>query len=169
MNWYVLYTISYKTTRILNYLNKEKELIAFIPGQEIYMKRNDEIIIKPMFNNYIFVKTDLKQDEFNDVLRKMNSKKDGIIRQLKNEGVSALKEEEIAFFNRILDDTYIARLSYGYQEDGRAVIVEGPLKYYEDRIVKVSKYNSCAFLDLTFFDRKIVLGLHIKSKDELKR
>lgn len=83
MNWYVLYTLSQKSNKIITNLNRKKELIAFIPEYEICHRKTKEITIKPMFSNYIFVKTDLNQSEFNDLLLKMKDENDGLIKQLK--------------------------------------------------------------------------------------
>ena len=52
-----------------------------------------------MFNNYVFVKTHLNQNEFNDLLLKMREENDGLIKQLKNVDATALTEKEIEFFN----------------------------------------------------------------------
>ncbi|WP_050637179.1 transcription termination/antitermination NusG family protein [Candidatus Stoquefichus sp. SB1] len=165
MNWYVLYTLSQKSNKIITNLNRKKELIAFIPEYEICHRKTKEITIKPMFSNYIFVKTDLNQSEFNDLLLKMKDENDGLIKQLKNCETSALRESEIEFFQMILDEQYIVRLSYGYQENGITHVTKGPLKPFEKHIVKVDKHNQCAYLDLLFFDRRIMLGIDIKCKN----
>jgi transcriptional antiterminator NusG len=165
MNWYVLYTLSQKSNKIITNLNRKKELIAFIPEYEICHRKTKEITIKPMFSNYIFVKTDLNQSEFNDLLLKMKDENDGLIKQLKNCETSALRESEIEFFEMILDEQYVVRLSYGYQENGITHVTKGPLKPFEKHIVKVDKHNQCAYLDLLFFDRRIMLGIDIKCKN----
>jgi len=165
MNWYVLYTLGYRTNRIINNLNRHKDIIAFIPEYEICHHKTKEIIIKPMFNNYIFVKTQLNQNDFNDLLLNMRELNDGLIKQLKNNETSALTADEIMFFSLILDDHFIARLSHGYQENGITRVISGPLKPFEEHIVKVDKHNYYAFLDLVFFDRRIRLGIDIKSKN----
>lgn len=165
MNWYVLYTLSQKTSKILINLNRKHELIAFIPEYEICHRKTKEITIKPMFSNYIFVKTYLNQNDFNDLLLKMKDENNGLIKQLKNSEVSALRADEIEFFSHVLDDQYIVRLSYGYQDNGITHITDGPLKLYEKNIIKVDKHNQCAYLDLVFFDRRIMLGIDIKSKN----
>ena len=118
-----------------------------------------------MFRNYIFVKTDLNQSGFNDLLLKMKDENDGLIKQLKNCETSALRESEIEFFQMILDEQYVVRLSYGYQENGITHVTKGPLKPFEKHIVKVDKHNQCAYLDLLFFDRRIMLGIDIKCKN----
>ena len=158
MNWYVLYVFSNKTNKILSNLNQRKELTAFIPKTEVFHRQAKKKTTKDMFDNYIFVKSDLKQNDFNDLLLSMKDKNDGLIKQLENAEVSALREKEIEFFNNILDKDNVARVSVGYQEEGKTIITEGPLLHYQDHIVRVMKHHCTAQLDLPFFDRKIILG-----------
>lgn len=165
MNWYVLYVLSHKTNKILSNLNQREELIAFIPKSEVFHREAKKKTVRDMFNNYIFVKSNLNQSDFNDLLLSMRDKNDGLIKQLENAEVSALREKEIEFFNSVLDDEYVARVSVGYQENGKTIITSGPLLDYQDHIIKVVKHSCIAQLDLPFFDRKIVLGVEIKSKN----
>ena len=65
----------------------------------------------------------------------MKDKNDGLIKQLENAEVSALREKEIEFFNNVLDKDNVARVSVGYQENGKTVIVEGP--YYIIKIISL--------------------------------
>ena len=164
MNWYVLYCLSHRTSRILSNLRQHKELEAFIPESEVFHRDSKDITTRPMFDHYIFVKTRLNQSEFNNLLLSMKEDNDGLIKQLKSEGVSALRKEEIQFFNDILDKNHICRISYGYKANGRSMITKGPLLNYQDRIVRVDTHNHTAYLDLTFFDRKIVVGINITGK-----
>lgn len=165
MNWYVLYVLSNKTNKILFNLNQRKELIAFIPKSEVFHREAKKKTVRDMFNNYIFVKSDLNQNDFNDLLLSMKDKNDGLIKQLENAEVSALREKEIEFFNTVLDKDNVARVSVGYQEDGKTVITSGPLLNYQNHIVRVMKHHCTAQLDLPFFDRKIILGIELKSKN----
>lgn len=165
MNWYVLYVLNHKTNKILSNLNQREELIAFIPKSEVFHREAKKKTVRDMFNNYIFVKSNLNQSDFNDLLLSMRDKNDGLIKQLENAEVSALRDKEIEFFNSVLDDEYVARVSVGYQENGKTIITSGPLLDYQDHIIKVVKHSCIAQLDLPFFDRKIVLGVEIKSKN----
>ena len=164
MNWYVLYTLNYKTNKIITNLNRNENLIAFTPKYEVCQRKTKEVLIKPMFNNYIFIKTMLNQEEFNTLLFNMKEDNNGLIRQLKNADTSALTKKEIEFFNLVLDSKHVVRLSHGYQENGITKVTSGPLVAYENHIVKVDKHNCCAFLDLIFFDRRIKLGIDILGK-----
>ena len=154
MNWYVLYVFSNKTNKILSNLNQRKELTAFIPKTEVFHRQAKKKTTKDMFDNYIFVKSDLNKD-----------KNDGLIKQLKNAEVSALREKEIEFFNTVLDKDNVARVSVGYQENGKTIITSGPLLNYQHHIIRVMKHHCTAQLDLPFFDRKIILGVELKSKN----
>ncbi|WP_050638533.1 transcription termination/antitermination NusG family protein [Candidatus Stoquefichus sp. SB1] len=165
MNWYVLYVLSNKTNKILSNLNQREELTAFIPKSEVFHREAKTKTVRDMFNNYIFVKSDMNQSDFNNLLLSMKEENDGLIKQLENAEVSALREKEIEFFNTVLDDEYVARVSVGYQENGKTVITSGPLLHYQDHIIRVIKHHCIAQLDLPFFDRKIVLGVEIKSKN----
>lgn len=165
MNWYVLFTLSQKTKRIVYNLNRNKEVEAFIPVYEEICNRDTlEVNTKNMFDNYIFVKTTLNQGDFNDLLLSMKDENDGLIKQLKNIDTSALSDDEIKFFNNILDQNYVAKISYGYKVNGKTVVTDGPLIHYQDHIIRVNTHNYTAYLDLTFFDRKIKLGIVITSK-----
>lgn len=169
MNWYVLYVLSNKTNKILSNLNQREELTAFIPKSEVFHREAKTKTVRDMFNNYIFVKSDMNQSDFNNLLLSMKEENDGLIKQLENAEVSALREKEIEFFNTVLDDEYVARVSVGYQENGKTVITSGPLLHYQEHIIRVIKHHCIAQLDLPFFDRKIVLGVEIKSKNEVLR
>ena len=56
-------------------------------------------------------------------------------------------------------------MSQAYLQDGKAVIIEGPLKSFENNIVKVDRHNQYAYLDLSFMDRRIKVGLNITCKN----
>ena len=164
MNWYVLYCLSQRVDQITKNL-RSRQLEAFVPQCEAIERTSKEKTLKTMFPNYIFVKTDLGQKQFNDLLLSMKDMNDGLIRQLKNMEVSALRKSEIDFYNTVLDKQYIIRVSEGYKEMGKTVITKGPLFHYQNHILKVNKHNNTAYLDLTFFDRNIIVGVEIKSKN----
>lgn len=58
----------------------------------------------------------------------------------------------------------LLRMSYGYQENGKYIVMEGPLKVYEDRIVDVNKHERKAFLDFEVNGYQVRAGLEIKPK-----
>lgn len=165
MNWYVLYTLGYKTEKVVRNLNQKRELTAFVPQHEFYYRKTKEYWVKPMFPGYVFIKTQLQQEEFNVLLMNMSEEKEGIIRQLTNNVTSPLKDEEIHMFEVLLDASFVVKMSEAYIDDGKAVVQKGPLKTYEQHIVKIDKRNQYAYLDLSFMDRYIKVGLKITNKN----
>lgn len=164
MNWYVLYIITLKTDWLLRALHKHEDMDAFVPKWEYYRRDKTAWDTKAMFPGYIFIKSTLTQEEFDTEIGKMPELKDGVIRQLKYKDTGALREEEIDMLERLLDEEYVLRLSYGYIENEKVVIYKGPLQYYEENIVKVDKHNRIAYLDISFMDRYIQAGLLVTGK-----
>lgn len=58
----------------------------------------------------------------------------------------------------------VIRMSYGYCENGKCVVMEGPLKGYEDRIVKVDRRKKKAYLNLEINGHMAKAGLELKGK-----
>ena len=58
-----------------------------------------------------------------------------------------------------LDENFKSLVSY--LQDKKAIIINGPLKYFENDIRKVDKYNKVAYLNLLFMNREIKAGLEI--------
>ena len=153
MNWYVLYVLSYKKEQLIKYLNKYEDVEAFVPKYEYYRRVTKDYDI--------FVKSTMNQLEFNSLLMKMSKEKDGLLKQLVYPDTSALKKEEIEMFDRLLDENYVVKMSQAYLQDKRAIIINGPLKYFENDIRKVDKYNKVSYLNLLFMNREIKAGLEI--------
>ena len=95
MNYYVLFCQSLKIEKLYQTFNLKKDTEAFIPKMEKYIRSKDKIIIQSMFPGYLFFKTNMNQTEFDTLLLLMKEERDGVIRELKKEEVSALTKEEI--------------------------------------------------------------------------
>lgn len=162
-NWYVLFVLVAKSDKLCSLLNK-KGINAFIPQIEYYRRDIKGNALKPLFPGYIFVKSEMDQSDFDNFLYKLGEQKDGLIKQLKEDGVSALRDEEIEMFNKLLNTEGILEMSQAFIEDKRAKVIEGPLIYYQNHIVKVDKHNKLAYLDIEFMNRQILVGLNIKCK-----
>ena len=52
-----------------------------------------------------------------------------------------LTEEETEFLNLMLDEEHIVRMSAGYSDKGRYIVMDGPLKTLTDRITRVDRHN----------------------------
>lgn len=146
---------------------------AFLPLMEYYRRDRKCIETKLMFLGYIFVRTDLSRSELYDVCKALAKPVrarllDDIssLWDKETDSICDLTAEEESFFDTILDEVGIERMSRGYlDDDDRAVVMEGPLKYFADRIVKLDKRNWLAWLDMKIEGQLVKAGLHICHQD----
>ena len=164
MNYYVLYCQTQKTEKISYILNKKKHLYSFIPRYEKYIRSRSELIEQVMFPGYLFIKTQLNQLEFDSLLSSLDEERDGIIRELRKEDVSALTDDEIKLMELLLNEHEILVMSEGYQENGKTIVTKGPLVNLQDKIVSINKKDMFAILDIQFLERNMKAGIWIKAK-----
>lgn len=165
MNYYVLFCQSLKIEKLYHTFNLKKDTEAFIPKMERYIRSKDKIVIQNMFPGYLFIKTRMNQTEFDTLLLLMKEERDGVIRELKKEEVSALTKEEIKLLDILLNKQYILVMSKGYKVNGRTKIIEGPLKKLEEHIVAVDKKSHEAVLNIEFLNKKLKAGIEMQNKE----
>ena len=95
----------------------------------------------------------------------MKEERDGVIRELKKEEVSALTKEEIKLLDILLNEQYVLVMSKGYKVNGRTKIIEGPLKELEDYIVAVDKKSREAVLNIEFLNKKLKAGIEMQNNE----
>lgn len=64
IHYYVLYCQSLKIEKLYYVFNNQKDVEAFIPRYEKYIRSKDKVITNPMFPGYLFIKTSKDQIEF---------------------------------------------------------------------------------------------------------
>lgn len=166
MNYYILYCQKAKIEKVCKRLNRKKDIYAFIPKMEVYIRLKKEIELKVMYPNYLFIKTDMNSLEFYSLLCSLQEERDGIVKELKKEDVSALTDEEILLMNRLLNDQGILKMSKGYKENGKTKVMEGPLVPYQNNIIDTDKRDMIAILNIRFLNRNIKAGMLFMQKDD---
>ena len=167
-NWYVLFSRIEKQWQLCDILCQEG-VHAFLPVMEYYRRDRKVLDKKPMFPGYIFVRSEMNQEEFDHFLDSLEGRRWGFIKQLKDEGSAALTEDERKFFGILLDESGETKMSYGYLNGrGRAVVTHGPLIRFERLIKKTDRHNHLAYLSFDFFDHPIQVGLTILTIQELR-
>lgn len=162
MNYYVLYCQTIKTEKLCLQFNRKKNIHAYIPQMEKYIRSKDITILQVMFPGYLFIQTTLNQIEFDSMLYLMKEEKDGVIRELKKEDISALTSDEIQLLHQLLDDRGILVMSEGYKENEKTIVTKGPLKNLQDSIIAVYKKDRLAILNIQFLKRNIKAGIWIR-------
>lgn len=165
MNYYVLFCQSLKIEKLYQTFNLKKDTEAFIPRMEKYIRSKDKIVMQNMFPGYLFIKTNMDQTEFDTLLLLMKEERDGVIRELKKEEVSALTKEEIKLLDILLNQQYILVMSKGYKVNGRTKVIEGPLKQLEEYIVAVDKKSHEAVLNIEFLNKKLKAGIEMQNNE----
>ena len=161
MNYYVLFCQSLKIDKLYQVFNSKEGVEAFIPKMERYIRSKDMIVLINMFPGYLFIKTTMNQTEFDTLLLLMKEERDGVIKELKKEEVSALTKEEIKLLDILLNKQYLLVMSKGYKINGRTKIIEGPLKELEEHIVAVDKKSHEAVLNIQFLNKKLKAGIEM--------
>lgn len=165
IHYYVLYCQSLKIDKLLYVFNHQKGIEAFIPQYEKYIRSKDKTIINPMFPGYLFIKTSMNQIQFDTVLTLMHEQKEGVIKELKKDDVSALTKDEIYLLHLLLNKQYILKISKGYKEDGKLILTEGPLIHLQDHIIAIIPKDHLAILNIKFLNRKIKAGLEMQNRN----
>lgn len=165
IHYYVLYCQSLKIEKLYYVFNNQKDVEAFIPRYEKYIRSKDKVIINPMFPGYLFIKTSKDQIEFDTMLTLMYEQKDGVIKELKKDEVSALTKDEIHLLHLLLNKHYILKISKGYKEDGRLILTEGPLMNLQEHITAIILKDHLAILNIKFLNRKIKAGLEMQNRN----
>lgn len=158
INIYILQYIAAKEDMINFLLSSYDDILIYTPKMEYYRRDIKGIALKKMFPGYLFIQTSRDYDAWKDLLRELPAR-DGIVRDLDDEGIGALSENERLLLSYLLDEEGVMRMSYGVLKNGRAQITEGPLKKFEKKIKKVDKHNQLAYLDLSLINHEITAGL----------
>ena len=72
--------------------------------------------------------------------------------------------EETAAVTQRSPEEGVLRMSYGYREGGRYVVMKGPLKAYENRITNVNVHDRKAYLDIRINGHAVRAGFEVKPK-----
>lgn len=99
------------------------------------------------------------------MLTLMYEQKDGVIKELKKDEVSALTKDEIHLLHLLLNKHYILKISKGYKEEGRLILTEGPLMKLQKHITAIIPKDHLAILNIKFLNRKIKAGLEMQNRN----
>jgi transcriptional antiterminator NusG len=163
--WYILFVRTGAEEDVCTFLN-HTGINSFIPKKEVIYRREGRSIIqiRPMFPGYLFITSDLPQEQFHAVLQQMRSRKSGIVKELyyDREGTSALTAAEQDMLEGLLDQDQVLTASTGIIENDQVVVLQGPLKGYESRIVRIDRHKRQALLELNLCTRKVQVSVALE-------
>lgn len=179
--WYVLYVRSNTERRVAKYVNlafKNKGLPykfeAFsLESEQYYNSKKPKssskpYIRRPTFSNYIFIETDMPENEFREEFFSVGYNSADIIRLLTygKSGIIALRDEERIRLEYLFRSKRCLEHSVGYIEGDRVVITGGALFGMEGSIKKINRHHRSAQIEISLFNetQMIDVALEIVSK-----
>lgn len=154
-----------------------KDVASFIKELRITEKKisgGDTAGTADEIGAYKYVRMDLKEDEteFLDFL--LTCGKDDMDCEVGKDAESKngpcgdeggrTEEEEMAAVTQRIPEEGVLRMSYGYREGGKYVVMKGPLKAYENRITDVNVHDRKAYLDIRINGHAVRAGFEVKPK-----
>ena len=84
------------------------------------------------------------------------------------EGPIPLYEQEVAFLQKYTNPDHVLEMSVGVLVGEQLIVTEGPLKYYQGKVVHVDRHKRMVTLEVEFFGRtvKLKVGLEVIRKVE---
>lgn len=165
MNWYVLFVMGGKEHSICEFLNeKYQDWQAFYPEKEvIHKKQGQQIVVKkPMFPSYIFIESNVWQEDIQQRIKAVRVMKQGIIKELRYEAAPALEKDEIRYLTSLMDEDHVVKRSIGYIENDKVMITEGPLQGLESEIIKIDRHKRQAVLRIRLLNREMEVSVSLE-------
>mgnify|MGYP002625643675 CR=1 FL=1 len=139
----------------------------FIPRMEYYRRGEKAVKIKPIFPGYTFIRTAIPPEELHDVVKEVMKESKIGIRELgfkDQRFYPCISPDEAKFLDFLCTDSGVLEMSVGYQDGKRFVVMDGPLRVFQDKIIDVDKHNRKAFLKFEIDGRRAQAGFECKPK-----
>ena len=165
MYWYVVHVKLERGPKLVNFFNQQDRIKAFIPKMERWynIKGKKDYIIKDLYPDYVFIKSEMNQLEFNERFKGFFKSIDGFAQLLELEDVYVLKTEEQVLMEKLFDNKDIIRHSIGNIVNSKLIVEKGPLVNLENKVIKIDRHKRLAILKSDFFNR-ITVPLEVVSK-----
>ena len=179
--WYVLYVKSNTEHRSVSSFQKSmlKKVLPYeietfcLESEKFYKDKHlhtlgKTYIRRPMFPGYIFVETNMPEDEFRAQSFDIIYNSTDIIRLLRNgnDGSIALRQDERERLEFLFKGRRCIEHSIGYIEGDKIIVTGGPLVGLESKIKKINRHHRTAQIEVDMFGQKqtVDVPLEIISK-----
>ena len=187
-HYHIIYISSSKEQLLADFMKRhleEGQGTAFVPRMEYYKRGDKAVRIREMFKGYVFVYSCLDIRELHFLIRSYRREIDAGLRELalreRTSGdpnypyreykevfyeLSDINPEEERFLDMLREGDGLLGMSSGYRDGTDIVVMEGPLKAYEDCIDCVDTHNRKAFLAFTVNGRQAQAGFNCRPKTD---
>lgn len=175
--WYVLYVRSNEEKWVIDDFKKVissratgYEFDVFCPESEYYYRNSATKSLgkvyrrRPMFPGYVFVETNMPEDEFRKEFFQYIASSDKIIRLLSygESKILAIPREERVRLEYILRGKRCFDHSIGYIEGDKIVVTAGSLVGFEGMIKNINRHNRKASIEVDFLGRKNIIDVALE-------
>jgi len=154
--WYAIHTRSRFEQKVFDGFCS-KSIETFLPKVQVMSRRKDrrKKILVPLLPGYIFVHTDLKPEEYWDIIKTV-----GVVRMVGFEGKPVpAKDEEISSL-MILNGTDRTVQNQAYMKKGDMVmIMEGPLKGLIGFYLRHKDHNDKVVVSIELLHRSLAIEI----------
>lgn len=163
-NWYALFVKTQNEFAVSRILSGKFDIQALVPARKVWKKykRGVQVVNKPLFSSYVFVKLDLAERSWRNIYR-INSVFD-FVRQ--GGGPAAIPEEQVLNSLKIGESgNPVHEMEYlkGLRPHDRVEVVEGPLTGSIGHFIEASKEIGKFVISVDLFHRSLMTELEAKS------
>ncbi len=163
MNWYVFYSKLQDNETLLEVLNEQEDIRAFIPKVEKWFKCSEfsTYQLKEMYPGYVFIKSSLDEEEFKlkyTTLFETIGRLGGLLEQDK---FISLHEDDRELMSWLFNNIGVVTHSTGKYNGDDLMITEGPLRGFESKIKKINRHKHTAILDCKLLGMNMVLPIEV--------
>lgn len=157
MFWYIVCNDSEKKEQLIELLDEEKDIRAFIPKVERWFSVHGrkQYFIKDLCSKYMIVVSDMDKQQLYEKYKTFFAS---------CESIHVLDSYEQEMMERFYSDTDVIRHSVGNIVNSKLIVDEGPLRNYEAKVKYIDRHHRTATLSDTLWNRELIVPLEVISK-----
>lgn len=173
MYWYVLFVRTGQEQRVERLLKVQLDtdvFMPFIPLNERLFKKSGIVKreIKPLFPSYVFIESDISNQEFSYSISKIIRSSNDIVRILKYSDTEiSMRDSEKQALMKLYNGYHCIELSKGIIVGDRIHITDGPLIGCESMVKRVNRHKREAWIELEFMGEKRLLNVSLEILDKI--
>lgn len=163
MNWYVFCSKHQNNKELLEVLNKQEDLDAFIPKVEKWFKCSgfSDYQLMDMYPGYIFIRSLLNEEEFKSKYMKLFESVGRLGELLEHDRFISLNESDKEIMSWLFHNQGVITHSIGKYNGDDLMIMEGPLCGFESKIKKINRHKRIAKVDYALLGMNMLLPLEV--------
>lgn len=163
MYWYIFCSKQKDNNQLLDMLNEQEDVHAFIPKVEKWFKCSEfsTYQLKEMYPGYIFIKSSLNEEQFKSKYQKLFETIGRLGGLLEQDEFISLHEDDKEMMSWLFNNQGVITHSIGRYNGDDLKIMEGPLCGFESKIKKINRHKRIAKVDYALLGMNMLLPLEV--------